>query len=297
MKVKELYEQTALLGFEDSLESTEGFFHAANRAILQVNSLRPAIRSYAINHKPLENEIVEDTFSPVDKRDDITFEAYDVKAYYFECDGNGTAIIEASVNNKWKEIGRVEMNSNRQFKPYKGLIAQAGCLVRIRFTGRFFYSVKNVAMYSYLYSDTDADIPAFQPYAEYDMTKLDDDFLVLAEAPILEGRRKMRLNQEYEMEGDKIILIPSFICGEIKILYKHLPNKLVYRDEPSVDETPIDLDEELCSLLPLLVAAFVMAESEPQLANSYMNTYRDWASRLEALNEDHSSAKITTNGW
>lgn len=297
MTVKELYEQTAQLGFENSLESTERFFHAANRAILQVNSLRPAVRSYAVNHKPLENEVTEDTFSPVDKRNDTTFEAYDVKAYYFECDGNGTAILEALVNDRWKEVSRIELKSDRQFKPYRGLIDKSECYVRLRFTGNYFYCVKNVAMYKYLYSDKTEDIPAMQPYVKYDMSTLVPDFLALAEAPILEGERNLRLNQEYEMEGDKIILIPSSISGIVKLIYRRRPNKLVYVDDPLKDETRIDLDEELCSLLPLLVAAFVLAEDEPNLANTYMNTYKEWALRLESLNEDHSTVRITSNGW
>ena len=152
-------------------------------------------------------------------------------------------------------------------------------------------------MYKHLYSDNVEDIPALQPYVKYDMSNLVTDFLALAEAPILEGERNLRLNQEYEMEGDKIILIPSSISGIIKLVYRRRPNKLAYVDDPITDETRIDLDEELCSLLPLLVAAFVLAEDEPNLANTYMNTYKEWAMRLESLNEDHSTVRITSNGW
>ena len=41
MKISELYESVAKLGFEDSLEDIPAFFYAANRAVLQVNALRP----------------------------------------------------------------------------------------------------------------------------------------------------------------------------------------------------------------------------------------------------------------
>ena len=76
MTISELYKQVAQLGFEDSLEDNDRFFYAANRALLQVNKLRPAIGNYLINHKPLENLVTESTFSSVEKLEDLTFEQF-----------------------------------------------------------------------------------------------------------------------------------------------------------------------------------------------------------------------------
>ena len=308
MTVKELYEQTALLGFENSLDSTEGFFHAANRAILQVNSLRPAIRSFTIHHKSLDNIITEDTFSPVDIKEDVCYEAYGVKAYYFEADGNGIVKIEARITNEWdeaewKEVDEIELSSQRKFKAYKGFIKNGENffeeeLIRIRFTGNYIYSIKNVAMYAHLYSDAKEDIPAYEPYANYNIPQLVSDFLSLAKPPILEGESKHYLNKDYEVEENNVISVSSNFSGIVRIVYKHKPNKLIYSVSPKEDDTPIDLDEELCELLPMLVASFIWAEDEPELANYYMNIYREWAQRIELLREDHSVVTIkNTNGW
>ena len=84
MNVAELYLQTAQLGFETTLEDSDRFYFAANRALLQVCKVRPAIRHCLIIHKPLANLIRQDTFSPIEKIEDITYEAEGAKAYYFE---------------------------------------------------------------------------------------------------------------------------------------------------------------------------------------------------------------------
>jgi len=72
MTISELYKQVAQLGFEDSLEDDDRFYYAANRALLQVNKIRPAISRYLINHKPLENQVAESTFESLEKEEDLT---------------------------------------------------------------------------------------------------------------------------------------------------------------------------------------------------------------------------------
>ena len=68
MTVSQLYKSVAQLGFEDSLEGDERFIFAANRALLQVNAIRPATSSYIINHKPMDNMLADATFTPVEKK-------------------------------------------------------------------------------------------------------------------------------------------------------------------------------------------------------------------------------------
>ena len=55
MTVEGLYSAVAQLGFETTLESDERFIFAANRAILQVNRVKPVTSIYKLNHFPLEN--------------------------------------------------------------------------------------------------------------------------------------------------------------------------------------------------------------------------------------------------
>lgn len=196
MNVAELYLQTAQLGFETTLEDSDRFYFAANRALLQVCKVRPAIRHCLINHKPLANLIRQDTFSPIEKIEDITYEAEGAKAYYFEADGNGVLYLEEYITDtgEWRIFGEIPLQSKQIFVPYKGFIKKQGAFVsgriRLRFAGEYLYSVKNVALYQYLYGGEVADIPAYEAYTRYDVKKLVSPTSWLCVVRLSERRRK-----------------------------------------------------------------------------------------------------------
>lgn len=287
MTISELYKQVAQLGFEDSLEDNDRFYYAANRALLQVNKIRPAISHYLINHKPLSNLVKESTFVPIEKTEDLTFEATNAKSYYFETDGNGIAIIEKFDNDtqSWVIVSSIELSSTRTFMSYRGFIKEGDSfvlgLVRIRFTGEYLYSVKNVAMYEYLFSNQQKDIPAYEPYTRYDMMKLVDDFMSLSCPPIKEADTNSILNQGYEIENNSIILFPYESKGSYKVLYERLPKAIESSGDPSKDDAELDLNAELSSLMPILIAAYVWIDDEPQKSEYYMALYRERVADLE----------------
>lgn len=304
MRVSELYKQVAQLGFENSLEDDNRFYYAANRALLQVNSIRPAISAYVINHKPMANLVKESTFSPIERSEDLCFEATDAKAYYFEADGNGTLYIEnqAPDSNQWVIIGTQKLVSSRRFLPYQGFVKKDGAFttgqIRLRFAGEFLYSVKNVAMYRHIYSNSEADIPAYEPYTRYDISTLVPDFLSLNSPPISEDENYERLNQNYDVEGGKVILLPYSVEGCFKVLYKRKPKEIENTGLASEDEAVIDLDEELCSILPVLIASYVWVEDEPTMAEYYLSLYRERAMDIERRIRNATPVAIKNkNGW
>lgn len=304
MNVAELYLQTAHLGFETTLEDSDRFYFAANRALLQVCKVRPAIRHCVINHKPLVNLVSENTFSPIEKTDDITFEAEDAKAYYFEADGNGVLYLEKyNVDTEeWSIFGEIPLQSNQTFVSYKGFIKKQGEFVsgriRLRFTGEYLYSIKNVALYQYLYSGELSDIPAYAAYTRYDVKKLVSDFMALCCPPIKEEEDNTLLNQEYEQEGDSIILLPYDKRGVYKVLYEHRPTAIENTGATTEDTQELDLDEELCSLMPLLVAAYVWIEDEPEKSEYYMGLYRERVQEIVVSHKNTAPVLIkSTNGW
>ncbi len=303
MRVSELYKQVAQLGFEDSLEDDNRFYYTANRALLQVNSIRPAISAYVINHKPMKNLVREESFSPIEKSSDLCFMATNAKAYYFEADGNGMLYIEKLADNgNWVIIGDVELASNRRFIAYKGFVKQDTDFVegqvRLRFTGQYLYSVRNVALYEHLYSEYAEDIPAYEPFTRYDISALVSDFLSLNSPPIKDDDEYTRLNQNYDVEGDKVILLPYSTDGCFKVLYKRKPAEIVNTGVASEDEAVIDLDEELCALLPTLIASYVWMEDEPSMAEYYLQLYRERAMDVERRIRNATPVSIkNTSGW
>ncbi len=304
MTISELYKQVAQLGFEDSLEDDDRFYYAANRALLQVNKIRPAISYYLINHKPLINLVKESTFTPLEKDEDLIFEATEAKSYFLEADGNGVVYVEVydTETETWRIIDTVNLSSKKTFTPYKGFIKEesefVGGLVRLRFTGEYLYSVKNIAMYKQLLGAEVQDIPAYESYTRYDISKLVDDFLALSCPPIKEAERNVILNQDYEVEGNSIILLPYENKGVYKVMYERRPALIEDTGDVTNDENTIDLDEELCSLLPVLIASYVWIDDEPQKSEYYMSLYRERANDIERRTKDATPVTIkSSNRW
>ena len=306
MRVQELYDQVAGLGFEKSLEDDDWFYQAANRALLQVNYLRPAIGSYVINHEPMKN-LVDGGFSPVLKTQDIIYEATGAKAYYFQANGIGTVYIESLSDDgkTWTIVGQEELQATRRFVPYFGFISDGGKApnfisgkVRLRFTGQFLYSVKCVAMYEHIYSADKKDIPAYESYTRYDISTLTDDFLSLSEPPIVEDEEYKKLSEDYDVEGGRVILLPYSSTGCFKVLYNRRPQELVRKNTAQEDESVLDLDEELCSLLPVLIASYIWLEDEPDRAQYYNNLYQQRAAEILAKERNFSPVRISScNNW
>lgn len=303
MQVQELYSQVAQLCFESSLEDDDRFYFAANRALLQVNSLRPAMASYVINHKPMANLIKEADFKPREKMDDICYEASDAKAYYFEADGNGVVYIERYDEAKamWMIVGEVDLAGRRRFTAYRGFIKDGASFVsgkiRLRFSGDYLYWVKNVALYKYILSDSAVDIPAYEPYVRYDLGEL-DDFLSLASPPITEDEDYERLHGDYDVEGGRAILLPYSVSGCYKVLYKRRPAEIINDGAAASNESKIELDEELCSLMPVLIASYVYLDDEPEKAEYYLSLYRERVAAITATQEHLKPCKMrSSDDW
>lgn len=303
MTVAELYESVAQLGFEDSLEYEKGFLRALNRALLQVNSLRPATNVYVINHRPLKNELRSGGFSPIERSQALCFEATDVKSYYFETCGEGYAIIEMKAGNDWVQIGEVNFSSTVGFIAHRGFIKNVdefvSGAVRLRFEGEYLYTVQNVAMYKHLLRPSEKDIPAYEPYTRYDISVLTGDFLSLACPPVIyEGAESRYLDRYYDVENGRVILLPYDRPGIYKVVYNRKPRAVTEDELFGEKDTVIDLDEELCALLPMLIASYVWADDEPQKAEYYLTLYRERAADIESRVKNVAPVQMrSVNGW
>lgn len=292
MTIKELYDSVAELGFETELESERlnGFILAANRAIVQINRIRPATSIYKLNHFPLVNKLSESTYEPVCKDDEaLIFSTDGAKSYFFECNGNGIATIEKSTDfgETWETLAAVELVSEKgQFEKYRGLILDGDKpylgLVRIKFSGDYIYWVQNVAMYGSLLSADPESVPAFSKYISYDIASLTDDFVSFVCPPITDAQRDKGfiLNTDYFLEGASKILIPASIKGVYDVVYNRRNKQLSLNDD--MEETNIDLDSELCCLMPNLVASYIWADDEPTKAEYYLTLYNAQVAEIMA---------------
>lgn len=329
MTINELYESVAQLGFEDSLDDsgTIRFVQAANRAILQVNSLRPIKRTFVLNH--VDPSPYLDTHVKLCERDeDIAFQGNMVKGIYFEVCGEGKAIIKIHKRTRDSQIipwckasdayeicEEISFNTNG-FVPFKrivknpdrkyvselvalnddkeGLFKYSGVVI-IEFCGDCLYTIRNLAMYNTI---TSSDPEKLYPYTEqipYDMTSLVPDFDRFKTPPLIMCGDRIASDSNYAILGGKTLLLPIAYPGIYTVEYLAKPTP-ISADLP--DNTVIGLDDDLCALLPLLIASYVWLDDEPEKAQYYYNLYTQRAAEISLSTRGDSTLPfISVNGW
>ena len=309
MKVCELYDHVAQLGFEDTmLEYDRHFILSANRALFEVASLRPQTSHVLIHHEPMENMIKNYSFAPVKKMSDIVYTADGAKAFYFEACGYGYCHVERcrEVDNVWVWedcYAPIAISSPGTYMPFRNFITVDSNFVngevRLRFTGDYTFYVRNAALYEEILGPNVSDIPAFEPFTSYDVPMMADDFLRLYKPPIVDdGTHAYLRGSEYDIENGKAILLPYDKPGVYKVRYIRKPAPIVDTESPATLQDVIDLDEDLCQLMPLLIAAYVWADDEDAKAQYYLSQYQQQAALIRATEAKSEPVQYrSTYGW
>lgn len=170
--------------------------------------------------------------------------------------------------------------------------------MRIKFSGRYVYYVRNVALYGALLSDGVDAVPPYSKYTVYDMAELTEDFLSFAYPPIADVAmdRGFVLNTDYFVEGVSRLYIPSHTVGVFDIRYNRRVGEVSAEDVR--ESTVIDLDDDLAAVLPNLVAGYIWLDDEPTKAEYYMALYREQAAELRVAKENFAPAVYRNkNGW
>lgn len=303
MTIQELYDSVSQLGFETSLENTQRFYLAANRAIKQVARIKPAISSYRIDHYPIANVVDNDAITPAIKEvDPLYFGATSAKSYYFEANGNGTATLEkySATTDTWTVFKVIALSStDSKFVAYKGFVLdgeeEVTEPIRIAFTGDYSYFVRNVALYATLYSNSLSDIPDYSAYTRYNMNTLTNDFSSYASPPMIDEVGNTVLYKDYSIENNNTLLFPRSIRGSFIVRYNKKPIEI---DSTGANmDAVIDLDDELVALMPLLVAAYVWADDEPAKCEYYLSLYREQEAQIKSAIKNIEPITVTTNRW
>ena len=213
-------------------------------------------------------------------------------------------ILKISYNDLFTDcFAPITINSPGRYTAYRNFIKYDDNFidgeVRLRFTGDYVYFIRNVAMYEHIMSGNVADIPAFEPFTEYDISAMADNFLALGKPPIVDDATHAYLNgSEYDMENGRIILLPYDRPGVYKVRYTKKPTPIADDGAPAENQANIDLDEDLCQLLPYLIAAFVWADDEDAKAQYYLQQYKAQEALILATQRNPEPVPYrNTYGW
>lgn len=298
MTVSDLYQAVAKLGFESELEDNDVFMYAANRAILQVNAIRPKTRRLRIHHAPLVNLLGNIGFEAVAKDEtDLVYQAHGARGYVFEADGHGACYVERLEEDGWVMVHEQSFDTHG-FEVFRGVIPGDAGTVRLRFVGEYLYYIRSIALYGRLRSGDSADVPEYAPMLSYDLAVMADDYMGLAAPPVTDDDVRITLGKGWTLESNHILHLPREWAGNYVVDVYRRPAPIADSEDLRTDGSEIDLDEELCALLPTLIASYVWADDEPQKAQYYLSLYREQVYAMEARKKTLEPAEIkSVNGW
>lgn len=291
MTLTECRNNTALLGFSESLteldDIAENAFRAAiNRAIWEVDALRPRLGVVILSHYPKVNHVRRTAFYHNAGSSDTICATGD--AYTFQVSGSGRCVV----SNGFRRIEHV-WSGESQMRRFSGFLSG---VLELTFLGDSCYPVKGIGVFDKEGMQEESDIPTVEPYVLYDLSALAPDALAVATPPEkLVGGHYQPMEEGYRITNSRYIELPCGEVGEYRITYRRLPPQV---EQDTDYETPIGLDEDLCQLLPLQIAYYLLLDDDPAAAQAYLTQFREGAYRIGAKERVRGVALCkSVNGW
>lgn len=277
MTLNELKNDVASLGFESQVEDESCFIASANRALSLIYTDRPVSKTATLSFR---HPRLSAAYELIEHVSDATVVIpISGKAISFRSSGTGTCIIKDRTG-----ASEVPLLGNDQLT--KQLVYGDATAT---FTGEFYYTIKNFAVFDDLVSKKVVDIPEYLPYRELFPDEYCDDFRAFAGVP----RDKLGNPIEGAVLADGKIRVPYTFRGEMYLSYYRSPARIT-NDDPN---KAIDISDECAPMLPLLTAAFTWLDDDAAKAQYYMNLYRDLMANLRRYSTNRIETSYGVNGW
>ncbi len=299
MKLIDLQNDVKRLMYVDELDDYEAFLYATNRAVFRTRSVFPKIKRKYIAIRNPENLLSLEKEEVIEVKKSAVFYAENVKAFYFEAEGEGKADFyrfnaDKSVND-YELLFSVEIKSIGTFQSFKGFVKRFGEFVdgnfKVVFGGDFFLRIKNLALYDTLMSSSENDILAYKKIVEIDLEKATEgrfkdlgvdttkgDFMSLNK-PIIITHCGKEKEIPYTL-SQKILYIDGNYSGELILDYIAMPNTVGVSSKDSDD---IDIPKELETFVSYLIASNLLLEEESELSSQYISRYLEAENNAKSL--------------
>lgn len=313
MTLQDLYQAVSQLGFEDSLgdDSAKRFLYATNRALIEVNSLRPRRKHVDVNHRVPKNLLFSEP-KYIEKTETLTFTAQNAKSFYFEVCGTGSFKLGLKKKDGTIDypVSAAKDFTSKSFISHKGIISYDDAQnftgeAILLFEGDCAYTIRNIAMYDVVYSSNADDIIPYGSKVKYNISEMVrdpdtnvSDFEKFDTPPVdFNGNQ---LYEGYDIENTDIYL-PIDRQGIYTINYLHKVEAIdMNADFSASNQTPIniDLEEDLAALLPNLIAAYVWLDDEADKSQYYYNLYLQRAEQIKKNTRNMNPVKFeSVYGW
>ncbi len=107
----------------------------------------------------------------------------------------------------------------------------------------------------------------------YDLRSCDSGVISLLLPPARLGDADyLPLTEGYVLSGGTELYLPRTATGEYRLVCRMRPR---IPDEATPAEEHLSLDEDLCQILPLLTAHYLLLDDDAEKANHYLSLYRE----------------------
>ena len=277
MTLNELKNDVASLGFESFIEDDACFISSANRALSLIYVDRPVSATATIQIRgpraTLAREFIEHRSG-----ESITI-PFTGKALSFRTMGNGTCIVRDRTGAAEIILG----TDNQLVKKFVYGDSSA------TFTGDYYFTVSNFAVFDDTISNRITDIPEYTPFREIRPEDYCEDFRAFSSQP---HDKNGNVIDKVRLVDGKII-VPHDYCSEMYLTYYKAAKPL----NSARPDDPIEITEECAPLLPLLTASFMWLDDDPAKAQYYMSLYRDIMANLKRYSTNKIDTEYRVNGW
>lgn len=265
------------LGFESYIENEEALVYAANRALSLIYIDRPvsdvAKITFSGPRVTMTEEFIEhgsgETVSVPIKG----------KCFSFRSTGNGVCVIK-------DQRGSTTVPLVMPGQLTKQFIYGDATLT---FSGDYYFTVSNLAVFADTLSNNQSDIPEYNPYVEIPPEDYCQGFRAFASAPVDAGGNTV---ESIKLEDGRL-RAPFDYRGEVYLTYYRAPTPITGYDY----EARIDVSDECAPLLPMLTASFLWLDDDAGKAQYYMSLYRDLAANIKRYSTRKIDTAYGVNGW
>ncbi len=263
MTYEELSAQLVILTDDDAVGASPRLLTATNLALSELYSAHAVLKTVRLGArgvKPLlyHRQIVAENGRAVE----FEIEGH---AYSFRIQGSCQVVI---TNTSGMQSFSVE--SGVEAKTVKGIIPKGS---KMTLFGSFTFTIYDFSVYGQMFSLEEADIPEPGNKAVFDLRRIFGDFMSFY-TPAEDGAGN-------RLEGCRLydgrVEIDSHYNGEIQITYRRLPT-LCLGDVP---EEVVDVPGEYAQVLPLLIASYLLSDSDEKLAAYYKSKYDEITAMID----------------
>ena len=293
MRVCDVYSSAAALTGENTFENAKWFYLNLNRALDQINRLRPQEASVKLYHR-IPATAYEQMRARYVKVGDV-YGAINATGVTFRATGSGKVKLTASGSDQfvvWSNDG-TDKSKVCSVRTHDAFGVDAATITLTVIEASVGMMIGNLAFYS---EPLDA-VPEFDRYVEYKMSDMCDDFSEFAKYPLMVDDTYAD-DIDYRTGAKAVLLSRYSPAQEYEIVYRRMIRKSVYTDSPESDETEVDVRTDLEDLLPLLVGYLCNLYADPEIAAVFKRDYDEQAAiYLRQVQVPRSERLVDRTGW